>query len=361
MVLVTKFIFSIWWFSGKLIGLFPVYFDKNSGLFVSAKALKVYGILLGIVIIILQPFALSRFLRAFFAMNQIENSLSENISLMGHRTYQLFLIMLYLTYSFRSHMLVDILNKAKVFIERFAEQYPDIVFNDGLDALFAICVCLKFWKAMQYGFSTIMIMDTDLLSVVELIIINFPQLTFFIVFSQFFLGILFLRRYLSQIRIIIETLVAKQQTLRGLREALHLSEELDALSLTFNELYEFFVVFQDFHSVFMTYMVYEFFQGFVLICYYQLVWYIEFFFCVMATVYFSIPLMLSIIFALISIDLLLYCESSAIVDYEVRFGLKCGINVFILCFQFIKIQQTILSLNVYQQDKRLVSSVSCFK
>ena len=311
MVLCKKIVFCIWQNIGKFYGLLPLNFDKDTQLYVSSIALKVYSSLIGIIVLILHPFATSKFFKAVETIKQGENSIVESISTMSHRTYYCFIIILYFTFTYRVEILVNVLNKAKAFIKSFEDQYPESRKIDGFETLFTLCVCLRFFKNVQYILTSLMICDLAQISYFELFIVNFPQLTTSIVFAQFFLGILFFRRFIERIQIITKSLEMEQHQSSSLKDALQLSDELDKLSCTYNKLYEIYIIFRDFYGIIIVYMVYEYFQSLVLMSYYIILWHTEYWMGLIKMPNFSLPGAGTIIIALVLFEIFLYCENSA--------------------------------------------------
>ena len=218
--------------------------------------------------------------------------------------------MIYYLFIFKTQDFEELVNDGIHFIKSFQVCFPDYHSSKRkLEILFILSASHRLFRSLQFLGLTFILADIDKLTVFDFFILIYLELSFSIIFAQFFLGILFIWHYCSKIRTQIEILESGPFIDYNLK--------LEQMRNFFGKLYEVHTKLRSFYGVVMLFMLLDIFQSMVITVYYDFLLIFDFLYDLLeASIY--TPLIGSIfVLLLIYIELYQYCVVSSLCHQEV--------------------------------------------
>ena len=311
----TKYVFNCWWTLGRLFGLLPIEFDKNLNKYVKTYPSLFYTMCIGAIILFYYPMASQQFLIATNFHWSIK--MLEDIAIINQVIPYLYLMGVYFIFSLRSQKLIDLVNDVKTFCECFQKTSPNIhESSTKYEIFFMLCFAQRVFKSLQFFTATFYVVDMSRFSLIETFFIIIPELTSAVVYTQFFLGILFFWRCATIIKMKIEVL-RKRENFQYLHNDLILSDNFDELAICYDQLYKIYKKFKDFYGNIMITMLLYIFQYLTMMTFYLILWMIDFLYGLMKIVAFELIFVNLFVIVTIFFEIFIFCQVSTSCMIEV--------------------------------------------
>lgn len=318
-----KYFFKVWWSLGRILGLCPFHYDEEHQKFVCTRSAKIYSLFVGITVIITYPIAGKRYLNAILEFQSGSNKTIDIILDLALVAWWSYLMLLYYLYVFKIQKLVDILNDVNEFSGNLEEIFSN--FNTNVTKFqfcFGLSAMQRFWRTCQLIVAISIVADVKALTVFDIFLMIYPQLTTAFAFTHFYFGILLVwfssTLITTRINQIFLNMNEKQENLRKLECDLKTCDELDQLSQVYASLFRIHQKSRSFFCVITLYFILDYFQSLVLAIFFQFIRVVDLTFGYDRTSIYDVILINTFVIIMTTFDLYLFCEIAT----------KCARKVF---------------------------------
>ena len=315
----TKHIFSFWWAIGRFIGLLPIRYDKNLKKYVQSKPARFYTMTMGVIFLVSFPICSFRFTSANLISGKASNNFLDKVATFSQALYYPYVLWVYFIFSFKSQEFSDVINETVAIIEFIQENcHKYEVKIKKFEFLIFFCFAQQMLKVSEFLVTTYYVIDMNHLSFIDLAVLCIPETTSAILYPEFLLGILLLWKNGEAIRSYIEN-ISKRQKIQDLQHDLAMSDDLDQLAISYNQLYSVYTKFINFYSKFILAMLFDMFHHLTLMTFYLVLWIIDYTYDLLKEVTYDLLFIGTLIILILLVNLFLFCQTSANCDSEVRF------------------------------------------